>query len=56
MVVEAKNVPLCMVLPISEASVIRLSRPSMANIQARRTSFMREVMLGLVRKAWMKGP
>ena len=55
-VVEAKKVPLCIVLPINEASTIRLSRPSMACIQARRTSPIRDVMLAGLRNAWMNGP
>ena len=47
MAMDAKNVALCTVWPIRKASVIRLSRPSIVRIQARRTSFMRAVMLPL---------
>ncbi len=56
MVVEAKKVALCMAWPISDASVMRLSRQSIACIQARRTPRRRAVMLRGDRRRWMKGP
>ena len=56
MVVEAKKVALCMGWPISDASVMRLSRSSIARIQARRMPRRRAVMLPGERRCWISGP